>query len=557
MKRSQSKIEERIFEVWKELKPSGAFTAGLDNYAGKLFVPTKENVKRTLETITELKTQAKSRGQQKLLQCMETELCFEEPYMVLENVLWTFYRHLVKEGINVGHMRSLASCAKKTLQVSKKRLTQREWPIEIRIIISYGGNGLLGILKTIRNETKNPQLQEAIDDLRETADDYIKAFHVEGVKEGSFEEVFPILERSGGNIEREEIYPKLLKDLYDYPETPDEIESKASRWLREEMPRLTEITAKLAGTYGVEAKVESVADEMAKRRSVEKSKAVDFVSNIRGKLQKVVESHLVRITPSYDTRVVETPSYLVSLLTTAAADWFDNLTEKPFNVFFVTTDPKRSGPTSAPDLIMDIIHEEYGHCVNNSNSATHFASRPTLIDLLDTKLGSPISEAISFYREVEFISLLKQLAEKKEKELTPHEKRLLDALKAIEDLGTLILENEFIVMEWRILRFLRAIGDVRLNMGKQSATEFINWAHEQTGLSKKLIYDQVFTFQDSPGYAPCYSMAGEELRNIQSLALEKGKSVLDFNTYVSSIGFPPRTIYEKKLREYATSTNPS
>jgi len=46
-------------------------------------------------------------------------------------------------------------------------------------------------------------------------------------------------------------------------------------------------------------------------------------------------------------------------------------------------------------------------------------------------------------------------------------------------------------------------------------------------------------------------MAGEELRKIQSLAIEKGKTVLDFNTYVSSMGFPPRTIYEKRLREYA------
>jgi len=109
-------------------------------------------------------------------------------------------------------------------------------------------------------------------------------------------------------------------------------------------------------------------------------------------------------------------------------------------------------------------------------------------------------------------------------------------------------------MEWRILRFLRAIGDVRINMGKQSATEFINWAHEETGLSKKMLYNEVFTFQESPGYAPCYCMAGEELRKIQSLAVKNGKSVIEFNTYVSSMGYSPRTVYEKKLREYAVST---
>ncbi len=262
----------------------------------------------------------------------------------------------------------------------------------------------------------------------------------------------------------------------------------------------------------------------------------------------------MKITPAYDTRVVETPSYLVSLIPSAAASWFDTLTEKPFNEFFITTDQKRSAPTSAPDLINDIIHEEYGHCINHSNSATNFAAKPKLIDLLDATTGQQISEAISFFREIEFISLLKQLTRKKAKDLTRDEKELFDALRAIGSLNSVILEIEFLVMEWRILRFLRAIGDVRINMGKQSATEFINWAHEQTGLSKKMLYNEIFTFQESPGYAPCYCMAGEELRKIQSLAVEKGKSVVDFNTYVSSMGNTPRTVYEKRLREYVVST---
>jgi len=551
----QSKVEEKIFEIWKELNPQGAFTSGLNEYAGKLFVQTEENVKRMTEKIAELKAQAKDRVQQKLLQCFETGLHFEEPYMVLENALFTFYGHLVKEGINVAHLISLTSCASKAMQVSKKRLTGKEWPIEIRIITCYAGNSLLGILETIQKETKNKQLREKVANLKRRVKSYMKAFHVEGVKEGSFEEVFPILEREGGDIGRKKIYPKLLRGLYDYPETADEIESKALQWLREELPRLMEITQKLAKTYDIEARVELVADEMTKRRNVEKSRAVKFVSDMREKLQKVVERLLVKITPAYDTRIVETPSYLVSLYTTAAASGFDILTEKPFNLLFVTTDPKRSSPTSVPDLIQTIIHEEYGHCINVSNSGTCFAAKPKLIELLDVTLGLPISEAISFHREVEFISLLENLTGKKEKELTLDEKQLLDALRAIGNLGTIILENKFVVMEWRILRFLRAIGDVRINMGKQSAKEFIDWAHQQTGLSKKLLYDQVFTFQDTAGYAPCYCMAGEELKRIQSLAIKKGKSVLDFNTYVSSMGFLPRTVYEKMLREYAVSTS--
>jgi len=556
VRKPPDKSEEKIFKIWKALNPSSAFTSGLNHYAGKLFVHTEENERRMLKEIAKLKTQTKGEVQKKLLQCFETGLLFEEPHMVLENALSTYYAHLVKEGINAEHLLSLTSYASEALQASKRRLGGKRWPLEIRIITCYAGNSFLGILETIRKETKNKQLREEVATLKKIVTGYLKAFYVKGVKDGTFEEVSPLL-KEGGDIGRKKEYPKLLKDLYDYPETADEIESKALKWLKEELPRLMEITEKLAKIYFVEPDVERIADEMTKRQNVDKRRVIEFVSNMRKKLQKVVEICLVKITSTYDTRIVETPSYLASLFTKAASSSFDILTKKPFNLFFVTTDPKRSSPTSAPDLIQTIIHEEYGHCINSSNSGTRFGARPKLIELLDTPLGLPISEAISFYREAEFILLLEKLAGKKENELTQDEKQFLDALRAIGDLRTIILENKFIVMEWRILRFLRAIGDVRINMGKQSAKEFIEWAHQQTGLSKKLLYDQVFTFQDNPGYAPCYCMAGEELGKIQSLAVKNGKSVVHFNTYVSSIGFLPRTIYEKRLREYAMSTKSS
>ncbi len=555
LKKPESKIEDEIFELWKELNPSSAFTAGLDEYAGKLFVSTEANVNRMLEKIAELKTQTADIVHRKILQCLETELRFEEPYMALQTIVWVYYGHLVKEGMKAEHLLSLTSDAKKVLKVSKEKLAKKAWPVEIRAITCYSGNSLLGILETIGTETENEQLQKELLLLKDAVDKYVKDFYVEGVKEGGFEEVFPILEREGGDIGRKEIYPKLLKDLYDYPESADEIEGKALRWLDSELPTLMKITEKLAATYGVEPKVETVADEIGRKRDVGKSKVVQFILDIREKLRKVVESHLVRITPKYDTRVVETPSYLVTFIPSAAAGWFDSLTEKPFNIFFITTDPRGSAPTNAPDLVNGIIHEEYGHCINHSNSVTDFAAKPKLIELLDVSIASQISEAISFFREIEFTSLLKSLAGKKEEELTREEEKLLDSLRAVGDLETVIREIEFQVMEWRILRFLRAIGDVRINMGKQSATELINWAHKKTGLSKKILYNEIFTFQESPGYAPCYCMAGEELRKIQALAVEKGKSIVDFNTYVSSMGYLPRTVYEKRLREYAVSTS--
>ncbi len=113
-----------------------------------------------------------------------------------------------------------------------------------------------------------------------------------------------------------------------------------------------------------------------------------------------------------------------------------------------------------------------------------------------------------------------------------------------------LMEFEFTVLRWRIIRFLRAIGDVRVNMHKQTLSEFISWAHEFTGLSKKLIFDQIFLFQTRPGYAPCYSISGARIQELQLKAKNRGRNEIDFNTYASSLGFPPWNVFEQKLKEF-------
>jgi hypothetical protein len=289
---------------------------------------------------------------------------------------------------------------------------------------------------------------------------------------------------------------------------------------------------------------------MIKRRNVPKSQMLEFVKNLRTIAQKMFNKHIVRITPKYDTRIIETPQYLINFIPTAATSPLNQATDKPFNLFFISTDEKRSPASSVPDIMQLILHEEYGHCVNFSNSSTAFGARPSPLDILDTYLSLPISDGIAFYRELEFVNLLKMLV--KRRELDSNEKKLLEILRGSADDETMILENEYIMLTWRMIRFLRAIFDSRVNMGKQTVVDFIKWGSKETGLSEKKIYDQTFFFLSMVGYAPCYSMAGEALRELQELAIKNGKSAIDFNTYASSLGFPGRTIFEEKLLEFAT-----
>jgi hypothetical protein len=85
--------------------------------------------------------------------------------------------------------------------------------------------------------------------------------------------------------------------------------------------------------------------------------------------------------------------------------------------------------------------------------------------------------------------------------------------------------------------------------------DFVDWANRETGLSKSLVYHQVFPAHQGigPGYASTYAIVGESIASIQKEALRNGKTLRDFNTYACSLGFPPRSVFEEKLRTFASS----
>jgi hypothetical protein len=544
-----SEIEDEIFEIWKELNPNDAYLQGLDEFAGKLFIPSPENTIRILDKIQSLKSKTDDEVEIKFLTSLEGTLRYHEPPHDLSDIVWTIFGHMIKEGVNIEHISSLLDDAEKKLANSKKIHILSELPVELRIILQNKCNGLLGILKMIENESRDEALKVKIETFTAHIMAYMKLIKIEGIEKGDFSEVFPILEGSSSEyLARKEVYPDLIKDLYDYYETPSEIEEKALSWLENDLPKLKDTADKLAELYKIDANIEDVDSEIKKRSSVEKADLLNFILNFREKTKVVVEKHLVKINPKYETKIIETPDYLLNFIPTAAMTMFDTLTDDPFNVFFVTTDEKRSPPTSISDIFQLIIHEEYGHCVNFSNSAVSFSWKPSLVEKLNSHLHYPISEGISFHREYETLELLEKLANQPQNNLITEEKELLDALAQKGDLESVLLESRFVVYKWRIIRFLRAIGDVRTNMNKQSLFEYVNWASEKTGFGKQTIYDQLFIFQETPGYAPCYSIAGMALKGIQEEAKERGTDVLKFNTVASSLGFPPRSVFERRLR---------
>ena len=544
-------IDNQIMDFVKEVMPSGAYLMGFNDYAGKLFIASEANINVALKEVRALRAKAKTELQKKILDSMETSIMFDEPQPVLDDIVGTIFAHLAKEGINDAHMLSLLDYAMKDVDACKARYSKREIPIAVKALALYRLDGVLDILDTVKGESKSPQVKEACTTLKGKVSDYVKLFELEGWGKGEFPNVERIFKKEGFDLGRQKFYPRALKKGFDYGEAPEQLEAKAIRWIDEELPKFRRVTQILAKQFKCKPAPEEVEAKIIERNALDPKKLVALTIGIRKVIQKLVNEDVTRINPKYETRVIETPSYLTGTMPTGAAQFFDTYTRKPFQVFFQTTDPKRDPDRSVAALINLLVHEEYGHCVHHSNSALEFVGQLPTLQIMPAPLtNAPITEGLSFNRELEFFDVSRGL--ETNKRLTPTEKAYVKLLDKYGGLKQINLELEFMTRRWRITRFLRVVGDVWVNTGKKTLLEFVDWAHEYTGVPRSSVYFQLFPAHDGgfPGYATSYAVVGQEIREIERKIKDPKKRV-KFSTYLCSIGFPPRSMYGKMLKSYA------
>jgi len=544
-------LDAQIMDFVKQVNPSGAYLMGFNEYAGKLFIASQANVNAALKKVRSLRSKARTELQQKLLDSMETNLLFDEPQPVLDDIVGTIFAHLVKEGVNDTHMLSLLDCAAKDVEACTERYSKRDIPVAVKALTLYRLGGALEILDTVKGESKNPRVKEACDALKNKVTEYVKLFDLEGWGKGEFPNAERIFKEKGFDLARQKFYPVVLKKGYDYAETPEQLEENAIEWIDEELPRFRKATEKLAKQFGCKPTPEEVESKINERNAIDPKKLVSVTLGIRKAVQKLVNEDVNGINRKYNTKVIETPPYLTGVIPTGAAQFFDTFTKKPFQYFFQTTDPKRDPDKSVASILNLLIHEEYGHCVHHSNSALGFVGKiPTLQTMPGLPTGAPITEGLSFNREIEFFELSKSLEAKKILTLT--EKAYVKLMEKYGGLKQINLELEFMTRRWRIVRFLRVVGDVWVNTGKKTLLEFVDWAHEYTGVSRSSVYFQLFPAHEGafPGYATCYAVVGQEIRSIERKIKDPKKRV-KFSTFLCSIGFPPRSMYRRMLSEYA------
>ncbi len=544
-------LDSQIMDVMKESSPSVAYLMGFNEYAGKLFVASDANIKAALRKVRILRRKAKSNLQKKLLDSMETNLRFEEPQPVLDDIVGTIFVHLVKEGIQDDHMASLLEYASRDIDACLNRYSKKKIPVAVKALTLYRLGGAIEILDTVKGESKNQKVKAACDALKRKISDYVKLFELEGFGRGEFPNVEKIFKKHGFDLGRQKFYPEVLKKAYDYSETPDQLEKKAMAWIDEELPKFRRVTKRLAEKFGSKPVAEEVEEKINSRMKLDPKKLLRTTLEMRKVIQRFVNEDVHGINPKYNTKVIETPSYLTGTIPTGAAQFFDTFSKKPFQVFFQTTEQKRDPDKSVAALMVLLVHEEYGHCVHHSNSAVGLVGKLPMLHLLAaTPTSAPITEGLSFNRELEFFEASKAL-ESKER-LTKAEKGYVDFMEKYGGLKQINLELEFMTRRGRIVRFLRVVGDVWVNTGKKGLIEFVDWAHEYTGVPRSSMYFQLFPAHEGsfPGYATAYAVVGQEIRGIERKIKDPKKRV-KFSTYLCSIGFPPRSIYRQMLQDYA------
>jgi len=551
----ESPVEATIFDLWKEVSPSDAFTAGLNDFAGKMLVPDVAHVENLARKIDDTSSRAETRSQQRFLASLKAYMrlgLLGEAQIVPDMAIGVFFAHLVKEGIVPNHTASLAEHAAKALTVYAAGKANRQCPAGIKILTSIRCAGLIEVAETIGKQTRSKNVKSALGGLVEAANDYSRIFGISGFKNSGFDEVVDICSQEGCQLGRKDYYADALVNLFDYSESPSELEAKGQAMLDRELAGFKHEVEELAPKLDVDTNAEAVAHAISKKKALKPSRVIAYIKGLKQHVSKLVNSNVVRINPRYRTKVVETPTYLSGIFPSGGAMFLDFLTKRPFQIFLATTDPRRTPETSPAELLNLLVHEEYGHCVHSSNSAISFGAKPTLTEMLQSQAGSAVSEGMSFHREIEFLDYLNEM---KERSPTGPERSFVKFLAKFGGAEEVFEEYAFFTHLWRIVRFLRVIGDARINSDKQTLMDFIEWANKETGMSKSLVYHQVFPAHqgNGPGYASTYAVIGESIANMQQEALKNGKRLLDFNTYASSLGFPPRSVFEEKLRTHARS----
>jgi hypothetical protein len=539
-----SSLIDDIIDFWAYLNPVAGYTGGHLPELKELFFQDTAATEDALSRITRLSARLKEITDQNIretagavLTSLKTQIELSRPSGAGPSGtgmggIWCsadgIFYILLKNDAEKPFVQDYLENVLKMVVFETERWGKTDFTIEVRKECLNTADYLEGTLSSLKKQ--QPGTAEKVDEILARLKNYRGLFYVEGIDSPDFATYWPIFtewDKKQGPAPAPG-YPDCLKSYYQLTESAGEIENLATGWLQLDLPVTIDIAMRIAEKIGIQPpySLESIWGKVSKKYGI------DFNPQMIEKVTRICDAfggkYIISHTPEDVVKFDPTPDYLVNLVT-GGEDFAVNylLPDKAYSQLYLTS----AKNTSILTMINILVHEA-SHGYNFVLSAKNAG----LLLNLNTALEVPMTEGQALYREYQYWSAARDLLDKSV--LNKEEKDYLSLYgetRAEQETGVLCAQLETYI--WRVIRYIRALCDVKVNGGQMTYTDFIAWASGATGLSREMLHGECFTFLAAPGYAPCYAVGCAAYSNNQKLARINGVPEIDFNTYASKIGF--------------------
>jgi len=539
-----NQIIDEIVALWSEINPVAGYTSGYNKSLTSLLFESDSAIAMLKDKICTLESQLHGiesddlrQTAQAVMANQKTQLELARPsgagpsgtgaggvYAAADGVFYI----VLKKDYDQPWVSDYLKIVVEMISFETQRWSGGEYTVEERRECLNTVSYMLGSLDALSQA--NPKWDNNIKAVKVALEDYKQLFYSEALASNIFNTLWAAFKEGDAKQgpTRTKGYPGTLQSYYTLDMNADQVEQAAQDWMLIDMPVTLDLAQRIGSSMGLppEASLQTVWNTLSKKY------AVDFTTE---KMQQVLaacndygKEKIIGFTEKDIVKFNATPEYLINLVTGGEDFAIDYLTDKPFSQLYLTA----SKNTSLLTMINILVHEA-SHGFNFVMSARETSS-PLLN--LNTSLEVPMTEGQAYYREYQYYAGAAALLGKTG--LTPAEQAYLNLYGTSEnEQRDAVLGAQLETYIWRIVRYIRALCDVRVNGGKQTYTDFIEWASQTTGLSEETLHGECFTFLASPGYAPCYAIGGAIYGDLSTKGYRNGTTELSFNTRSSAMGF--------------------
>lgn len=536
-------ILERAQNLWEFVYPELAYKSGISRAAGRFFVRSDAaieevhksyaEIEASLETLSDGDLRATAR---KLARACRRRVNHALPDTVIAAAAWGLYTIILKGDSDKPFVATYLQEVANALRVDAVQWEGRKIRIEAKRHLYNSIVFLQAVLQEAsQSNTNTLPLAESVSSLLTPYKDMYKE---DGIETDDVGDLLSLFKQHAGAPALLQEYGGLLEDLYDFPWTPDQMHALALAWLVDELPRINHLVQRLAERYGCGADFEAVYSEMCAHNDI-KQDVIREAVRVTTAMNAYTAEKWLELTPEDQVEITPTPDYWEELSTEGSVVSFDQLTDSPRHVCFLTPSKNENYLT-----MLNVLVHEYAHAFHNS-----MTFRLCTQDLLkiESTLRDPATEGIAFHREWELYEEARELLGRLQ--LSGHDEQLLALFGSTSaEQAERLEEFELETRMWRVARFLRVLCDVEVHLGSRTYSGFLEWAQNRTGFSENRIHDYCFSFLSKPGNASCYAVPGMHLASLQTRAQNRGYSRKAFDTEASSMGFYSWTSFERRLR---------